>query len=220
MMNYAIVPHWFAGYNAILEMVFFVGTLLVGIYALKVCRLSGQRQSRLFGISFLLISAAYFVQSLLNFAASYSMAEGCGMQAMSIPHNLNIAGIYAYMLLFLAALVTLAYMTLKIKNAKAYLFFLAVITTMLFFSSNKLYFFYVISSILLVYVSFYYLKNYLKSKKTAALIVFIAFLFLLIGKIHFIFSINHGLFYVTGHLLEFVAYALILLNLITVIRRK
>ena len=220
MMNYAIVPHWFAGYNAILEMLFFAISLLVGAYALKIYRLSGQRQHKLFGISFLMISASYVIQSVLNFLSRYSMGGGCNMQTMSSMHTLNIAGIYAHMFFFITGLVTLAYMTLKIRDLKAYFLFAAIAIGALFFSSNKLFFFYVISSILLIYISFYYLKNYLQSKKANALIVFIGFLFLLFAKIHFIFSIDHGAFYVAGHLLEFVAYALILINLISVIRRK
>ncbi|MEK6983330.1 MAG: hypothetical protein AABX33_02055 [Nanoarchaeota archaeon] len=218
-MNYAIVPHWFAGYNAILEMMFFVVTLLVGAYALRIYQLSGQRQSKLFGISFLMISAAYFIQSILNFVASYSMAEGCNMRSMTITHSLSNIGIYAHMILFMTGLVTLAYMTLKIKDVKAYALFLAAILAVLLLSSNKLYFFYALLSILLIYISFYYLRNYIKSKKMSALIVFAAFLFLLFGKIHFIFSIDHGAFYIGGHLLEFVAYALILINLISVVRK-
>jgi len=219
-MEYAIVPHWFAGYNALLEMTFFVITLLVGAYALKVHRLSGQRQSRLFGISFLLISAAYLVQSILNFAASYPMAEGCSMQSMVAFHSLGTFAVYAHMVLFMTGLVTLAYMTLKIRDFGAYALFLSAMLAVLLLSANKLYFFYVLSSILLVYVSFYYLRNYLKGRKMSALIVFVAFLFLLFGKIHFIFSTDHGAFYVGGHLLEFVAYTLILTNLVNVVRGK
>ncbi|MBI2558239.1 hypothetical protein HYW20_02865 [Candidatus Woesearchaeota archaeon] len=219
-MNYAIVPNWFAGYNAILELMFFVIALLVGVYSIRIYRLSGQRQSKLLGISFLFISAAYFIQSILNFAASYSMADWCSMQSMAVTHSLSNFGIYAHMILFITGIVTLAYMTLKINDLKAYALFLAAILAVLLLSSNKLYFFYALSSILLIYISFYYLGNYLDSRKMSTLIVFTAFLFLLFGKIHFIFSIDHGTFYVAGHLLEFVAYVLILTNLISVIRRK
>ncbi len=219
-MNCAIVPHWFSGYNAILEMIFFIITLLVGAYALKIYKLSGQRQSKLFGISFLMISAAYLAQSILNFAARYSMSEGCSTQSMTKIHVLGNLGIYAHMILFMAGLVTLAYMTLKIKDFKAYALFLAVILAVLLLSSNELYFFYALSSILLIYISFYYLRNYLRSRKISALIVFAAFLFLLFSSIHFIFSLDHGVFYVAGHLLEFVAYTLILVNLVKIIRKK
>jgi len=220
MMNYAIVPHWFAGYNAALEMLFFAIALLVGAYSLKVYQLSGQRQHKLFGISFLMISAAYFIQSVLNFASSYSMAGGCNLQTMPLMHALNIVGIYAHMLLFTVGLVTLAYMALRVKDLKAYFLFAAVAIGAILVSLNKLYFFYVLSSILLIYISFFYLRNYLQSRKSNALTVFIGFLFLLFAKIHFIFSIDHSAYYVAGHLLEFVAYALILINLISVIRRK
>ena len=148
------------------------------------------------------------------------MAEGCSMPSMTAVHSLSNFGIYDHMILFITGLVTLAYMTLKIKNISAYALFLAAILAVLLLSSNKLYFFYALSSILLIYISFYYLGNYLKSRKMSTLIVFTAFLFLLFGKTHFIFSIDHGTFYVAGHLLEFVAYTLILINLINVIRRK
>lgn len=215
-----MMPQWFAGYNSILEMVFFAVTLLVGAYALKIYRLSDQRQHKLFGLSFLMISASYFIQSVLNFLSRYSMSGGCNMQTMSSMHALNIAGMYAHMLVFIIGLVTLAYMTLKINDVKSYFLFVAIAIGALIFTSNKLYFFYVISSILLIYISFYYLRNYLQSKKSNALIVFIGFLFLLFAKIHFIFSINHGAFYVAGHLLEFVAYALILINFVSVTKRK
>ncbi|HLG25116.1 MAG TPA: hypothetical protein VI564_09360 [Candidatus Nanoarchaeia archaeon] len=219
-MNYLTVPYWFVGYNVMLEILFSAVAFLVGAYALKIYKISGQRQSKLFGISFLMIAASYFIQSALNFASGYSMSQGCNMQSMSSMYYLNTLGIYSHMILFTTGLVTLAYMALRIKDPKAYFLFVAIAIGTLLISSNKLHFFYVISSILLIYLSFFYLKNYLQGRKKNALIVFIGFLFLLFAKIHFIFSIDHSIFYVAGHMLEFVAYVLILMNLITVLRKK
>ena len=179
MMNYPIVPYWFYGYNSFLEMIFFVVTLLVGAYAIHIYNLSGQKQSKLFGFSFLMVSSSYFIQSFLNFAASYSMSDGCSMQTMAAARGFNILGVYAHMILFLAILVTILYMTLRRKDAKMYGVMLTAVMLVLLLSSNKLYFFYVISSMLLIYISFYYLRNYLKNRKTNSLVVFIAFLFLL-----------------------------------------
>ena len=219
-MDHAIVPHWFLGYNILLELLFFAITLIVAVYALKVYQLSGHKQSKLFGITFLMISAAYLIQSVLNIVASYSTDICCDMQPISPMPAYSLAGIYVHILLYASGLVTLAYMTLKLKDLKAYFLFMVVALTALLVSSNPLFFFYVISTILLIYVSFYYLKNYLDTKKSNALVVFIAFLFLMFAKVHFIFSIDHGTYYVAGHLLEFVAYVLILVNLLMVIRRK
>ena len=142
------------------------------------------------------------------------------MESMPSMHAFNISGIYAHIILFTAGLATLAYMALKVRDLKLYLFFLAVSIGTILISSNILYSFYVILSVLLVYLVFFYLKNYLQNRKADTLIVFTGFLFLLFAKIHFIFSIDHGAFYVVGHLLELVAYALILMNLTRVIRRK
>src|SRR3989338_6048850 len=38
------------------------------------------------------------------------------------------------------------------------------------------------------------------------------------GKIHFLFALDHGTYYVVGHVLELAAYLLILANLILVLR--
>lgn len=221
MMNYAIVPHWFSGYNSLFEMIFFIVTFMVGIYALRIYTLSSLRDSKLFGISFLMLSGAYLIQSTLNFAASYSMSVGaCHNSSLFSMHSLSALGIYLNVILFTAGLVTLAYMALRIKNFAAYSFFLAATLVVILFSSNILYIFFAVSSILLVYILFYYMRNYLKTRKKTQLIVFVAFLFLLFAKIHFIFSLDHGSFYVAGHILEFIAYALIFVSLIAIIRRK
>lgn len=221
MMNYAIVPHWFSGYNSLFEMIFFIVAFMVGIYALRIYKLSSMRDSRLFGTSFLMFSGAYLIQSILNFAASYSMSMGaCHNNSLFSMHSLSAIAIYLHIILFTAGLVTLAYMALRIRNFAAYSFFLAVTVLIILFSSNILYTFYAVSSILLVYILFYYLRNYLRTRKKTQLMVFVAFLFLLFAKIHFIFSLNHGSFYVAGHILEFIAYALVFASLITIIRRK
>src|SRR3989338_9438156 len=109
MMDYAIVPHWFLGYNVFLELVFALIALLVGIYAIRIYKLANQRPMKLFGISFLFLSAAYFIQTLLNFLSFYTMIGDCSMQSMAKMHAFNFAGIYAHVLLFTAGLVTLAY---------------------------------------------------------------------------------------------------------------
>ncbi len=212
----SMVPPWFLGYNVLLEVFFAVITLFVGISALRLYRLSGQRQLKLFGTAFLLISAAYIAESIANFAlANYIGGAGSYLSAQGI----FIFGVVAYTLFFTTALVTLAYMALKIKSPSAYALFLVLSLLMLVLSSNIQYFFYVLASVLLIYLVFFYLRNYLQNRKPSTLITFIAFLFLLFGKIHFIFAINHTNFYAFGHLLELIAYTLLLADLFIVVRR-
>nr|MCK4929463.1 hypothetical protein [Nanoarchaeota archaeon] len=220
MVHLPIVPEWFLGYDIILELAFAIITLIVSIYAFKIYKLSGQRQSKFFGIAFLFISIAYFIQSFLNFVILSKLNENIcrGLKIASV-NFLNSIGIYAYIIFFGIGLITLTYMTLRIKSAKIYSLLLIIILLSFLSSSNTLYLFYLLSSVLLIYIFIHYLMNYLKNKQAKTLLVLVAFAFLLFGSIHFIFSVNHGLYYVIGHFLELIAYLFILINLILVVKK-
>ena len=220
MANIYLVPKWFFGYDVILELAFAVITLIVSIYAFKIYKLSGQRQSKLFGIAFLFISVSYFIQSFLNFTIISKLNQNiCTILKINSVNVLNSIGLYAYSLFFIAGLITLAYMTLGVKSAKIYSLSIIVIISSLLLTSNELYLFYFLSSVLLAYIFAHYFVNYLNNKKLNTLLVLIAFAFLLFGNIHFIFSVNHGLYYAIGHFLELVAYMLILVNLVLVVKK-
>lgn len=220
MVHLPFVPEWFFGYDVLLELAFAVITLIVSFYAFKIYKLSGQRQSKLFGTAFLFISVSYFVQSFLNFLIISKLNENiCATFKINSIHFFNTLGVYTHIILFGIGLVTLTYMTLRIKNVKTYSLLLIITILSLLLSSNTLYLFYLLSSVLLIYIFVHYLTNYLNNKQSKTLLVLIAFAMLLFGHIHFIFSLNHGLYYVIGHFLELVAYLLILINLILVVKK-
>lgn len=220
MTNLFLVPRWFFGYDIAFELAFAIISLLVSIYAFKIYKLTENRQIRLFGIAFMLFSISYFLQSILNYAILQQLSDRlCYVFHMCNVPTLNFIGIYIHFIFFLSGLITLNYITLKIKSKKTFSMILIIITLSVISSANKIYLFYLISSILLIYIVWHYLKNFLKNKKFKNLIVLIAFVFLLFGNIHFIFSVNHSLFYVLGHALELIAYLLILLNLILILRK-
>ena len=225
MVNIYLIPSWFFGYqsfsyDAIIELAFAIITLIVSIYAFKVYKLSQQRQSKLFGIAFSFISASYFIWSIINFNI-LERAED------TIPTYINVSninalitiGVYIHILLFMTGLITFTYMTLKFKSAKTYSLLLLITLISLFFSSNVLYLFYVLSSILLIYVVIHYFRNYIEHKQAKTLLVLIAFILILFGSIHFLFSVNHAIYYIISHFLELIAYLLILTNLILVIKK-
>jgi len=213
------VPNWFFGYDAILELFFAVITLAVALYAFKVYKLSNQEQPKLFGLAFLAFSISYFIQSILNYLiiteAAQAVCEVVKIQSVAL---FNAIGIYIHMFFFIIGLVTLAYMTLKINSPKTYLILLASFLLSFFVVANKIPWFYMVSSLLLVFISLHYLFNFIKNKQTKTFLVFLAFLLLLFGHLHFIFSLNHVIYYAMGHFLELVAYILILINLVLVLK--
>ena len=214
-------PEWFFGYDIVLELLFMLIILSVSYYSLKVYKVSGQREAKLFSLAFFFIAASYFVQSVVIFSiiSTLNQTMSLALKLMRV-EAINITGFFFQRFLFLLGLVTLIYMILKVKDRGLY-FLLVILTVIpLLLVPDISFTFYLLSSIFLVYISSHYLVNYFRHKQKKTLLVLTAFLFLLFGSIHFIFSVNHSLFYVIGHFLELIAYALILINLLLVVRKR
>ena len=218
-MSLSFVPNWFLGYGLIFELAFAVITLAVSLYSFRIYKLSGQKQSKLFGTAFLLFSLSYFIQLFINIGIIFELNEVMTLLEFQDILTLNSLAIFSHMVFFTLGLVTLAYMILNLKNKWVYIGFMALSMLFIFFSADRISFFYVLSSLLLIVISVYYLKNYLKNKHSRTILMVVAFIFLFLGHAHFIFLINHENYYVVGNFLEFFAYTLILINLLKVLRK-
>lgn len=203
-MNVHLIPEWFFGAHIVFQLSFMILTAIIGVYAANVYKITKQKQVKLFSVAFILFALHYLIQSTLNFFIYFNLISG---------EKLMQYGTYSHMLIFTLGLIALLSLVLGIKKKST--FSLITITSLVavFFSTNKLYMFYLLASIFLVYISYFYLKNYLKNKDKTSLISFVAFVFLLFGNIHFLFSVNHETFYAIAHFLELIAYALIIINL-------
>lgn len=215
-----LIPNWFFGIDVIFEFVFAVITLILGIYSLKIYKLTSQKQSRLFGISFLLFSISYFIQSLFNFFIITRLGQNiCEVMKIQSVTQLHISGLYFHMLFYLLGLITLTYTTLKIKSQKAHLLLILVSLLSFFVAINKFYLFYVLSSLLLAFIIHFYTNNCSIHKNKNAHLVLVAFICLFLAKVVFIFSLNNAIYYVAAHILELAAYVLILVNLMLVLKK-
>jgi len=213
MAHLFLTSNWFFLYDVIFELFFAITALIVSVYSFKVYKLSNQNQPKLFGIAFLSFSISYFIQSILNYLIISEKA-----QIISNIGILNSLGLFSHIFFFIIGLTTLAYMVLKIRSKQTYILLLSSSLLSFLIIANKLYWFYAFSSLLLIFISIYYFLNFTKNKKPKSFIIFLAFLFLLFGHIHFIFSVNHLLYYIIGHFLELLAYILILINLTLVLK--
>lgn len=220
MPTLSFAPNWFFAYGLAFGLAFAAISLAVSIYSFKIYKLSGQRQSKLFGVAFLLFSISYFIQFFLNVAIVSKLSERILniIQFQSVI-TLNTLSIFVHMVLFTLGLVTLIYMISGVKNKWMYLGLMFFSVLFLFLSANKINFFYIFSSLLLVIISIYYFQHSIKHKSVNSILIVIAFFLLLIGHIHFIFLINNNIEYVLGSFLELGAYILILINLFRVLRK-
>ena len=213
-------PDWFFGWDVVLELSFAIITMIVAFFALQVFRSTSQRQVKLLGISFLFFSASYFIQSVFNFLV-FSEANEMVCSALNINSiaMFNLLGIYTHILFMTLGLVILVYMTFKTDKKRILWLLISTSILAILLSQNTLYLYFLFASIYLLFISWHFILNYFENKQKKTLLTATAFLFLLFGNIHFIFSVNHQLFYVIGHFLELVAYILILANLFLVLRR-
>lgn len=216
MIGFGVVPEWFYGFDISLEVLFAIITMLVSINAFRAYGISQERPLKLFGMGFLFLSLAYIVQSLVNILilvqeTSFSSLTGTFLNWA------NPLGIIAFIVLYILGLATLVYSLLKERASKLYLLLIALCFAALFYSINILFTFYLLASLLLGYISIHYLQNFLRQRKKKVLLVLIAFILLLFGNMHFIFSVDHGLYYAIGHSFDLLAYSLLLANLVRVI---
>jgi hypothetical protein len=210
------VPKWFFGYDIAMELIFTIVTLAVAYYSFKVYNIYKQRASKLFGIAFIFIAASYFLWVLINLFLLSQINESTEGITINQANIVGLIGLYAYMLLFVIGLSILTYITLKVKGKRIFAFILLMSLFAILISYNKTVAFHIVSSILLVFIVFHYMTEYSQNKNKKTLIVLLAFLFMLCTSINFIFlSINYY-YYVSGHLLNLIAYGLILTNLLII----
>ncbi len=215
-----IVPEWFFKLSLGLELIFSIVTLIVALYALKVYRIFEQREIKLLSISFFLISASYLMKAALNLFVLREVIEGVRILNYSNLNFLGILGFYSYIILFMTGLVTLTYITFKIKSWRVYSLILATNLIIIFFNNDKSFAFNLLSSILLFYVIINYSIEYKNKKNGKTLLVLLAFIALLFSGIGFIFAESYYANYVIGHILELASYLLILTSLILTMRKK
>lgn len=219
-MDYTyIIPNWFFGFDIAMEILFAIITFLVAIFAFRVGRLTKERKIKLFGMSFLLIGLSYLLWAGINFW--FANLGPDGLQDLTI-QGVTLIGtlsLYAYTILFTSGLATLAYLTCDVKKGKVYYLVFGLSLLVLFSSFNKLAMFSVLSIFLISVITYHYFEEYLKNKNKKSLLVLVAFLFLFVGNIAFIYSSVYYQAYVAGHVLELVAYVLILINLIKTVKR-
>ncbi len=213
-----LVPRWFFGFDVFLELVFALVTLGVSLYSLRIYYLSGQRECKVFGAGFLLISFAYLIWSGLNLFISARFGDGARELSFEQITYLGTMGVYAYVLFFTLGLATLAYMTLGSKRQLTYVLVATLSVLAIVFSSYKALAFYFISSFLLLFVVMYYVDLYRTTRRNSNFFVLVAFVLLFLGTVDFIFAALHNVHYVIGHILSLIGYGFILVSFISTLR--
>ncbi|MBS3172550.1 hypothetical protein J4438_03145 [Candidatus Woesearchaeota archaeon] len=206
-------PSWFFGWDVGFELVFAIILLTISIFAFKAYKISDQKKIKYIGYGFLFIGISYIIQSVFNFLIISKLDDNlCRIILLKQIVLLEALALYFHLTLWTIGLMFLVYMTFRSEN-KLLLVLLNIIALLaIFMSENIIFTFYLISSAIVIYLVCHFMSNYLKNNKKNALLIAIAFLFLLVSEIHFLFSMDHTKFYVIGHIFELISYLIILFN--------
>lgn len=220
MVLMSFSPTWFYGFDVGLEFFYAIISLIVSGLAFKIYKKTTQKNVGLFGIAFIFIGASYLIQSVINYLMLTRLNENfCQFIRLQSITAFNHAGMIVHILFMTVGLSFLLYLTFKHENIRILVLLIVLPIIGIFLSQNIVYTFYLFSTIFLALISWHFIFNYLKNRKSQTLLIAVAFLFLLFGNFHFIVSVDHQLFYAIGHILELIAYMLILINYLTILKK-
>lgn len=217
-MHLYLIPTWFFSYSILFSIIFGIITLVVGLYALKVYRLSNQEQSKIFGIAFILIASSYFVRAITTLVLFVKLRLLQTIQLANFDLFTDI-GIFIQITLLFAGFIALVYMTLRIKNPRLYFLLLSLCLAPLFLTEFNLTITHILLALILIYITGHYLICYLNNCQIRNITVLIAFAILMLVHIDLVFSLIDGFYYILGDILSFIAYLLILINLILITKK-
>jgi len=214
------LPGWFFGYDIALELIFGVITALVAFFSWKIYGLCKERHCRLLGFAFVSISISYFLLAFLNLLAASSQVGGTlitiSLKNVIVPSSIWI---YAYIFFFLFGLSMLTYLTFKVRDQRLFVLIVSLSMVVVIFSKQAGVAFNFVAAVLLFYVLLFYVDSYKKSKRGKGVLVMLAFLLLFFARISFVFAYLNPLPYVADHIIELIAYGLLLLSLVSTARK-
>jgi len=207
------VESFIVGYDVLLEIIFVIITLFLAWYANKIYRISGQEQTKYLSIGFLFIGLSYLLLSIFNFLIIAHLLESLS----KVVHLkkilfLNTLGLYLHMFFMTIGFTSITYMTFKIKKIQVFILLSLISIIAILMNKNPLNTFFLISLLFLSLITYHFMKNCKKRKNLKSLTIGLAFLFILLSRLDFLFMARNGIFYTMGHILEAIAYLLILYN--------
>lgn len=214
-----VVPQWFFGIDILLEVIFALTAGLVAWYAFEIYRMADKRESKLLGIGFALISASYIMRGILNLFVLHEIQEGVRELSLSSVTFLGMTGIYLYWTLFTSGLITLVYMTAKVKNTRLYALLLLTTLTLLLMSNSPAISFGIISALFSLSIFLHYIVECHRNHNQKTMLIAASFGLLFASDAIPLILEGYMNPYVAGHILEFGSYLLLLLILFLTVRR-
>lgn len=203
-----IVPAWFFRIDSFIEIIFSLITLFISLASFRVYYLTKEKNIERFGVGFLLMSASYFCWAIINALTIPEIRQSVTNVGVQNLNLMSWLGVHAYMMLFVAGLVMIAYSTFSLKKGGIYYLILGPTLMVIAISLEKFITFRILSIFFLSFIAYNYLLIYSVKQNRKSLGAFIGFLLLLVSNLIYLLSPLNAFSYVLSHAIELTAYLL------------
>lgn len=234
MFRLFFTPGWFNGYDLLFSSVGLVVALLIAAYSWRIYRFNRENRFMYFSLAFLLVSVSLafkiFTSGVLYYypvrETVYQVigpAAGPGLKYSALFYRAGFffqmaSMLLAWLVIFLVSQKSRARLTkfYEVSQIGLFMYLLLLVSVISNFDYKV---FYLTCSVLLSLVVLNYYKNYITTRKSSALKVMAAFLFILAGNLISIFVFLQNGTYVVGEVLTLVGFLILLQTYRQVMRR-
>ncbi len=220
IITFYVIPKWFVGFSIIMEILFGIVSAAVSAFGYKIYKISNEKNIKLFSIGFLCISISYLLRAIINLFIVSQISGEIRKFSLDNLQATALIGVYLYMALFIAGLITIFYANIRVNKKESYFLMLGLGLLSVFTYLSHIAAFHLTAVFILLFINYHYAKDYLKNKNHRTLLVFIAFILLLFSHIVTLTAQIQLQEYIISHFLELAAYFLILLSLIRAAKIK
>lgn len=221
-MFFSLTLGRFYGIDSLIEFLIIIVSAIISLYSHKIYKILKEQNYRFFSWAFLSIAISFIFKIFSNFTVYQRIRiEGINFvyTVFSQPHYMPIVDFITFTLYkifyLLGFLILFLILTKTEKKEKIFLFVYLSIVVILF----SIYFnfvFHITLVLILLFLTRHFYENHKNHRTTNALLVFIAFLIILVSHLFFIFSEMHSLVYMIGEGLMLIGFSSLLINQIKI----
>ncbi|VVB78617.1 Uncharacterised protein [uncultured archaeon] len=225
-MSVALSLGNFYGIDSAVEFLIIIVSIIIAYYSNKVYNLIRYKQFRFFSFAFLSIAISFIFKILSNLTIVHKMTIQNADFIFVVWHQfeymelLNFSSFILYKAFYLIGFLVLFFIITRTKDKeKIFLFsYFCIVAIILSIYFNFI--FHITLVFILLFLANHFYENHEKIKSTNSLLVFVAFLIILVSHLFFVFSEMHSLFYLIGEILLLISFLCLLVNQIKLKRES
>ncbi len=212
----------FYGIDSLIEFLIIIVSLIISLYSRRIYKIIKDKNYRFFSWAFLAIAISFVFKILSNFTiVNRIKIEGVNFAYIifSQPRYMPIVDFLTFILykaFYLSGLLILFFIVSRTKDREKIFLFVYLSAIAVLFSIYFNFVFHITLIFLLLFLTLHFYDNYKEHRTTNSLLVFIAFLVVLLSHLSFAFSDIYPLFYLIGEGFLLIGFLSLLVNQIKI----